>query len=103
MSSPPAPTGAQPCTVSVELPERIARLLGATPQAAARRLKELVLIELFRQGELSSGWAAEQLEISKDDFLDLLATHDVPYIDMSEEELRQQVEVAMPRQGRSTT
>jgi predicted HTH domain antitoxin len=65
------------------------------------RLKELALIELFRQGEVSSGWAAEHLGIGKDDFLDLLYDHGVPYIDMSEEELRQQVEVAMSRRARS--
>ena len=53
---------------------------------------------------MSSGWAAEKLRISKDDFRELLYTHDVPYVDMTEEELRQQVEVAMSlRSARSTS
>jgi predicted HTH domain antitoxin len=67
-------------------------LLGPTPHAAARHLQELALIELFRQGEVSSGWAAEQLWISKTAFLDLLFRHDVAYFDMSEDELSQQVD-----------
>lgn len=61
------------------------------------------MVELFRLGEVSSGWAAEQLGITKDDFLGLLARQDVPYIDMTEDELREQLRVAMPRTGRSTS
>ena len=68
-----------------------------------RHLVELAYVELFRQGELSSGWAAEKLGISKDAFRELLSTHDVPYIDMSEEELRREVEAAMVRRARSTS
>ena len=69
---------------------------GSTSEEATRHLTELAFVELFRQGEVSSGWAARQLGISKDDFIRLLARHGVPYIDLSEEELRQQVEAAMP-------
>lgn len=90
-------------TLSVELPESVVQKLGQTAQDAARHLAELAYIELFRQGEVSSGWAAEQLQITRTDFLDLLFDHDVPYFDLSEEELRQQVKVAMPRQDRSTS
>ena len=87
----------------VELPESVVTLLGPTSQEAAARLKELALIELFRRGEVSSGWAARQLEIGKDEFLDLIARHDVPYFDLSEEELRQQVQAAMPKKNRPTS
>jgi predicted HTH domain antitoxin len=102
MSSSPV-SSQQTCTLSVELPEVVVRLLASTPEEAALRLQELAFIELFRQGEVSSGWAAEQLGMSKTDFLDLLYRHDVPYFDLSEEELRQQVEAAMPRKAPSTS
>ena len=92
------------CTLTVELPESVVKLLGQTAEGATRHLAELAYVELFRQGQVSSGWAAEKLGISKDDFRELLYTHDVPYIDMTEEELRQQVEVAMSlRRARSTS
>jgi len=91
------------CTLPVELSETVVHLLGPTPEEAVRRLAELALVELFRQGKVSSGWAAEQLGIGKADFLDLLFGHDVPYFDLSEEELRQQVEAMPPRNARSTT
>lgn len=89
-------------TLAVELPESVVRKLGRTTQDATRHLAELAIVELFRQGEVSSGWAARQLGIGKDDFIRLLARHGVPYIDLSEEELRQQVEAAMPSRSRPT-
>ena len=96
MSTTPASGQSKTHTLSIELPELVVGRLGSTPEQAARHLAELAYIELFRQGEVSSGWAARQLKITKDDFRELLATHDVPYIDMSEEEFLQQLQVAMP-------
>jgi len=89
-------------TLAVELPESAVRKLGRTTQDATRHLAELAFIELFRQGDVSSGWAARQLGISKDAFIGLLAKHRVPYIDLSEEELRQQLAAAMPSSTQPT-
>lgn len=98
MSSPPASSRSKvkKRTLPVDLPEVIVELPAPTPEEAARRLQELVMVEMFRLGEVPSGWASEQLGISKDDFLNLLAKQDVPYIDMSAEEFRQQAQVAAP-------
>ena len=87
-------------TVAVELPKQALELLGLTPEEAAVYLKKLALIELFRRDEVSSGWAAERLGMSKWDFIQLLGAHKVPYIDLTEEELRQEVEVALSHWGR---
>src|SRR5688572_25040273 len=77
MSSPPVSSHTTMCTLTVELPESVVKLLGPTTEEATRHLAELAYIELFRQGQVSSGWAAEKLGISKDDFRELLYTHDV--------------------------
>ena len=61
---------------------------------AAAALARLALIDLFRRGEVSSGYAAQVLGMSREGFLDLLARHGVPAVDLSEEELRQDLEVA---------
>jgi predicted HTH domain antitoxin len=103
MSSSRVSTHVQTHPLTVDLPKSVINLLGPTDQVAARRLAELAYVELFRQGEVSSGWAAEQLGMSKTDFLDLLFDHDVPYFDLSEEDLRQQVESAMQERDRSTS
>lgn len=87
MSSPPSSPRPKTRTLSVELPESVVKLLGPTVRAVTWRLVELAFVELFRQGEVSSGWAARQLNIGKDDFLDLLIKHGVPYVDMTAERL----------------
>ncbi len=94
MTSHAAPALPDTVAVTVELPKQVLGLLALTPDEAAMYLKTLALIELFRRGEISGGWAAKRLGMSKSDFIDLLAAHEVPYIDLSEEELRQELEVA---------
>ena len=103
MSRSPITPKTETRALTVELPEGVVQLLGETPRDAARQLAELAYVELFRRGEVSSGWAAERLGISKDDFREMLNAHDVPYIDMTEEELRQEVEATMARRARSTS
>lgn len=75
-------------TVAVQLPDRVLQILGPTPKAVAENLRMLAMIEMFRRGEVSSGWAAEQLGMTKSDFIDVLARHEVPFLDLSPEELR---------------
>ncbi len=81
--------------LKVVLPKRVVELLGPSPEETVRELQALAFVELFRRGEVSSGWAAEHLGIGRWDFIELLAKHNVPYIDMTEDELRQDVEVAL--------
>jgi predicted HTH domain antitoxin len=80
----------------VDFPKDLLLLLAPNTEQAAAYLKQLALIELFRRGEVSSGYAANVLGMSRWDFIDLLAEHEVPYIDLSEEELRQEIEAAKP-------
>ena len=80
--------------ITVDLPSELIGLLGPTPAQAAAYLKQLALIDLVRRGEISSGKAAEVLGMPRWDFLRVLAEHKVPYLDLSEEELRQDVATA---------
>lgn len=75
--------------IAPELPESFWRLLAPTPEAVAKRLRELVAIELFREGKISGGKAGELLGIGKAGFMDLLAAHRVPYMDLSPEEVEE--------------
>lgn len=78
-------------TLSVDIPRYVVETLGPTAGAASACLKQLALIELFRRGEVSSGYAAEVLGMTRWDFIRLLGEHGVPYVDMTEEELQQDV------------
>src|SRR5438093_601009 len=80
-------------SVTIELPQEVVALFGATPVEAALGLRELVLAKLYRRGEVSGGYAAEVLGISKWDFIALLAKYEVPYLHLTEEELRREIEV----------
>lgn len=78
-------------TVALELPRD---LLGAldVPQAEMEaRLRELIALELFREGRISSGKGAELLGIPKLAFIQLLAQHKIDYFTESPEELRADV------------
>jgi predicted HTH domain antitoxin len=96
MADSPVSSQTKMCTLSVELPESMVQKLGQTTRDATRHLAELAFVELFRQGEVSSGWAARQLKVTKAEFMALLARHGVPYIDLSEEEFLQQLQAAAP-------
>jgi len=83
-------------TVALDLPRD---LLGAldVPQARLEvRLRELIALELFREGRISSGKGAELLGISKLEFIHLLTQHGLSYFTESPEELA--AEVAMLEQ-----
>ena len=82
--------------VTLELPEELLDLVApsAGTHDAAARLSELAVIELFREGRLSTGRAARLLGLTSAAFVDLLGEHGVPYLDDSEEELRRQVEAS---------
>ena len=57
------------------------------------RLRELIALELFREGRISSGKGAELLGVPKLVFIQLLARHGIPYFTESPGELV--AEVAM--------
>ena len=78
-------------TVALDLPRD---LLGAldVPQAQLEtRLRELIALELFREGRISSGKGAELVGISKLEFIHLLAQHGISYFTKSPEELAAEV------------
>ncbi len=59
-----------------------------------RRAKEWMLLELFLEGEISTGKAAEVLGISKAAFIELLNQRNLPYLDAGLQELEREVAAA---------
>ena len=54
-------------------------------------MRELIALELFREGRISSGKGAELLGVSKLEFIHLLARREIPYFTESSEELAAEV------------
>jgi predicted HTH domain antitoxin len=77
--------------MSVELPEELVALLGS-PEAAAAKAKEALVLELLREARISQGKAARLLGISRWEILDLMARHRISSGPETAEEMRQEVE-----------
>lgn len=89
--------------IQIELPRDLMAALNIPESDLGRRAKEWVVLELFQEGEISAGKAAEILGMPKARFLDLLDLRKLPYLDASPEELASDLAAAeaavKPRQG----
>jgi len=74
--------------ISIELPDEVVKLYGEKELESS--VKELIVLELVRKGKLSSGKAAEILEMTKWDFMELMSSHDVPMANFPTEEIERQ-------------
>ncbi len=81
--------------IQVELPSDLIVALNIEPSELGRRAREWILLELFHEGVISAGKAAEVLGTTKAGFMQLLDLHGLPYLDGSQGELESQVEVAL--------
>jgi predicted HTH domain antitoxin len=55
------------------------------------KIKELMALELFREGVISTGKAAELLDIPKVAFIDILTRYNINYFSESPAELTHQI------------
>ena len=81
-------------TLEVEVPGALhgTPLEGKFVEAAQQIIKERSVIRLFEQGEVSSGYAASLLGLTKHDFIQLLAKHNVPFFNFTDEEWQEELE-----------
>lgn len=80
-------------TIQIELPDEIAQLLDPTGSNLDARVREALVLELFREGAISAGKAAELLGISQDAFRELHQRHGIPYFRQTIEEVLSDAEV----------
>ncbi|MCL4506327.1 MAG: UPF0175 family protein [Chloroflexi bacterium] len=78
--------------VSIKIPRDLAGALDIPLADLAPYLQEMVALELFRQGRISSGKAAELMGITKIEFMRLLGKHNIPYFTLSPNELEAEVD-----------
>jgi predicted HTH domain antitoxin len=77
-------------TITFDLPEDVIALLGS-PEAAAAKAKEALVLSLLRQRRIGHGRAAQFLGLSIWDMLDLMAQYQIPTGPQTIEELQQEV------------
>ena len=88
-------------TVALDLPRDLLGALDVPPTRVESQLRELIALELFREGRISSGKGAELLGISKLEFVCLLAQHGISYFTESPEELMAEVKALEQLLGES--
>lgn len=78
----------------VELDAHVVPLLAKRKRDVPARLRELAVVELFREGRISSGKAAEILGMERLEFFTLLHALQVPSFDQDPEELKRDAATA---------
>lgn len=71
-------------TISIEYPEFLANSLRLKKKDFQSEMKFSSMVKLFEIGKISSGTAARVLEISRVEFLDLLAKYNVSVFGQSD-------------------
>ena len=78
----------------VELPDEV--LAHVRDEEMALKAKEALVMAFLREHHISQGKAAEILGIHRHDLFDLVRKYRVPTIDMTEEELREELRTPFP-------
>jgi predicted HTH domain antitoxin len=73
-------------SVKIEIEESLAALLHQTNQPVQQAGREMIILELYRRGTISSGKAAELLGMERLDFIKHASGLGIPFIDMTEDE-----------------
>jgi hypothetical protein len=77
--------------LTLEAPEELVALLGS-PEAAAARAKQALVLDLLREARISQGRAAALLVLTRRDILDLMVQYEIPSGPETAEELREEVD-----------
>ncbi|HWY77448.1 MAG TPA: UPF0175 family protein [Verrucomicrobiae bacterium] len=64
--------------VTVQIPEEALALAGLSGGSASGRATKLIALELFREGRVSLGRAAELADVSIEEFMEFSAFREVP-------------------------
>jgi predicted HTH domain antitoxin len=70
----------------VEIEDSLAELLQKTNQSLDKAAREMIVLELYRRGSISSGRAAELLGMRRMDFVHHASRLGIPCIDMTKDE-----------------
>ena len=76
----------------VELDQDLVELLEELQRPAKEAARELIVLELYRQGEVSSGRAAPLLGMEREEFIRYASKRGIPYFQLEGEELQRELD-----------
>ncbi len=77
--------------LELTFPSEVLDMLSTTYQDDANLIKEAAVLELYREGKISSGKAAEILGMDRFEFIRYAGKKGIPYIRITSEELEEEV------------
>lgn len=83
--------------VRIDLDDELVAVLEEVGRPAQESVRELIVLELYREGLISSGRAAELLALPRDEFIKRAGRQGIPYFQLSREELRREIDQAKSR------
>ena len=75
--------------LELSFPSEVLDMLTTTYQQSADVIREAAVLELYREGKLSSGKAAEVLGMERFEFIRYAGAKGIPYIRLTPEELEE--------------
>ena len=76
----------------VELDQDLVELLEELQRPAKEAARELIVLELYRQSEVSSGRAAQLLGMEREEFIRYASKRGIPYFQIEGEELQRELD-----------
>ena len=76
----------------VEIDRDLVDLLEELQRPAKQTARELIVLELYRQGEVSSGRAAQLLGKEREEFIRYASEQGIPYFQLDTDELQREVD-----------
>jgi predicted HTH domain antitoxin len=78
----------------LDLDADIVALLEGKDRPIQQAARELIVLELHREGQLSGGRPAEILHLSREDFIRFASERGIPYFQLDGDELRREVDTS---------
>ena len=78
-------------TVTVNLEEELVALLHQLNQPVEQAARELIVLELYRRGLISSGKGAQLLGMGRQEFVHYASRQGIPFFEMTADEWEQEL------------
>ena len=77
-------------TISLDLEDDVVALLRQSNQPVERTVRELIVLELYRRGAISSGKAAQLLGMARVEFTQYASRIGIPFFAMAADEWKEE-------------
>lgn len=78
-------------SVPIELDQELIAVLEELHRPIQEAAHELIVLELYRHGDISGGKAAQLLGMARDEFIHHASQRGIPYLHLSGDELRREI------------